>query len=286
MNRLRIGGVPEYFNLPILLAIENGDFAAVDIHLEWIDIPEGTGRMTKALAAGDLDLAIALTEGISKSIVGGNPSTIIHEYVNSPLIWGVHRSAANNRGVPEFKARKFAISRYGSGSHLMAILYAEQNGVKASDLVFEVVNNLQGAQVALAENPDILFLWEKYTTQPLVDRGEFFRVDEFPTPWPCFVLAASNNCLRSHRSSVRHVVQVITESILKQVKSPTFAAAIANRYGLKPEQIAEFLPHTTWNGHWKSPEIAITKVFSALSKLDLFASSKQVAELWTSIDLD
>ena len=49
MIKIRIGGVPEHFNLPWHLAIEDGMFAHHGIDLEWIMFPEGTGAMNKAL---------------------------------------------------------------------------------------------------------------------------------------------------------------------------------------------------------------------------------------------
>ena len=58
---LRVGGVPEHFNLPIHLAIERGDFNSRGIKVEWVDFPGGTGAMTKALREGTIDVCILLT---------------------------------------------------------------------------------------------------------------------------------------------------------------------------------------------------------------------------------
>ncbi|NNM17841.1 MAG: ABC transporter substrate-binding protein, partial [Croceitalea sp.] len=42
MKKVKIIGVPEHFNLPWHLAIEEGAFEARGIDLVWTDIPEGT----------------------------------------------------------------------------------------------------------------------------------------------------------------------------------------------------------------------------------------------------
>lgn len=88
MTKIRIGGVPEHFNLPWHLAIEDGMFASQGIELEWIDFPEGTGAMNKALRDKEIDLAVILTGGIIKDIAAGNPSKILQLFVSSPLQWG------------------------------------------------------------------------------------------------------------------------------------------------------------------------------------------------------
>ena len=45
MKNIKIGGVPEHFNLPWHLALEEGLFEKADVSVEWIEFPEGTGAM-------------------------------------------------------------------------------------------------------------------------------------------------------------------------------------------------------------------------------------------------
>ena len=69
MNKtIRIGGVPEHFNLPIHLAREHGSFEKRGINLEWTTFKGGTGQMTKALRDKEVDACILLTEGIIADI--------------------------------------------------------------------------------------------------------------------------------------------------------------------------------------------------------------------------
>ena len=49
MKTIKIAGVPEHFNLPWHLAIDNGDFEKENIDLQWTDVPEGTGKMCQML---------------------------------------------------------------------------------------------------------------------------------------------------------------------------------------------------------------------------------------------
>ena len=84
MKGLKIGGVPEHFNLPWRLAIEEGKFSEIGLELHWSDMTGGTGQMIKGLDIGSLDIAVLLTEGITKAILDGLPAKIIQVYVNSP----------------------------------------------------------------------------------------------------------------------------------------------------------------------------------------------------------
>ncbi|HNQ27625.1 MAG TPA: ABC transporter substrate-binding protein, partial [Aquaticitalea sp.] len=187
MKIVKIGGVPEHFNFAWYLALKNGEFKARGINLRWQDYHGGTGQMTKALRNDDIDIAVILTEGIIKDIVEGNPARIVQTFVQSPLNWGIH--VANNSDyltIADLKGKRAAISRFGSGSHLMAYINAENNHWDLqNDLKFEVIQDIEGAVKALSEGTADYFMWELFMTKPLVDQGIFRRVGNLPTPWPC-----------------------------------------------------------------------------------------------------
>ena len=147
---IRIGGVPEHFNLPWRLSMEEKRFEHAGIQVSWKDFPGGTGAMARELRHGTIDIALILTEGIVADIIKGNKSTIVGFYVKSPLTWGVHTSGHNSFTSPNaFDKKLFAISRWGSGSHLMAYVYAKKQGWSTEDFDFRVVANLKGAREAL-----------------------------------------------------------------------------------------------------------------------------------------
>lgn len=69
MKNVKIGGVPEHFNLAWYLTLKEGSYKEKNINLRWKDYFGGTGQMCKALRDGDIDLAVILTEGIIKDII-------------------------------------------------------------------------------------------------------------------------------------------------------------------------------------------------------------------------
>ncbi len=129
MKNIKVAGVPEHFNLPWHMCIEDGTFKKNGLDVSWKDFPDGTGAMCKALRNKDVDVAVILTEGIIKDILNGNDAKIVQEYIASPLIWGIHVAAGSNyQDIQDLKNAKVAISRYGSGSHLMAYVNAKNLG--------------------------------------------------------------------------------------------------------------------------------------------------------------
>lgn len=248
MKTVRIAGVPEHFNLPWHLAYEEDAFFQRGIDLNWQDIPEGTGKMCELLATGETELAIILTEGITKSIIEGNPSRIIQGYIATPLFWGVHVSATSDfHQVADLQGKKAAISRYGSGSHLMAYILAQNHGWETDSLEFEVVNQLDGAVHALNSAQADYFMWEHFTTKPLVDAGVFRWLDDCPTPWPCFVIAASHEFISSEKLVIGHILDLINLYTAEFKSIPSIDRTLANRYGQKLEDIREWLGITNWS---------------------------------------
>jgi len=251
MKEIKIGGVPEHFNLPWHLAMEANKFSKKGIDLQWKDFHGGTGAMCKALRDGSIDMAVVLTEGIIKDIINGNPSKIVKVYVESPLLWGIHVGAESHfRTVEDLKEATIAISRYGSGSQLMAIVNAHKNGFETENLQYEIVKNLNGGIEALTNGTADYFMWEHFTTKPLVDSGVFRRIESVTTPWPCFVIAVRNDVLEQDSKMIRVILKVINKQ-LKKFETPYkiegLDALLATRYEQQLEDIKEWLSITKWN---------------------------------------
>ena len=249
MKQVNIGGVPEHFNLAWYLTLKDGSYKDKGINLRWKDYFGGTGEMCKALRDKEIDLAVILTEGIIKDIIDGNQSKIVQIFVSSPLVWGIH-VAYNSKfqSIEELKGAKAAISRFGSGSHLMAYVNAKNNKWDLDkDLDFEVVKNLDGAVEALSNNKADYFMWEKFTTKPLVDRGVFRRIGECPSPWPCFVIAARTDFIKKDYKTLQTILKIINNTTHEFKKIPNIDRTISNRYDQKLEDVKEWLKLTEWS---------------------------------------
>jgi len=249
MKKVNIGGVPEHFNLAWYLTLKNGEYKDEGINLRWKDYFGGTGEMCKALREGEIDLAVILTEGIVKDIIAGNPSTIVQTFVASPLIWGIHvANHSKYKTTEDLKGTKAAISRFGSGSHLMAYVNAQNNNWNLNeDLNFEVIKNLDGAVEGLTNEQADYFMWEKFTTKPLVDDGTFRRIDNCPSPWPCFVIAVRTEFLENNKEDVKTILNIINETTKEFKDIPCIDTTIANRYDQKIEDVEEWLNITEWS---------------------------------------
>ena len=209
MLHLKVGGVPEHFNLPWHHCIEKALFEKESIKIEWIDYKGGTGAMCKALREKEIDLAIILSEGIVYDIIQGNEAQLMSWYVTSPLIWGIHTSANNEfNHVNDLQNKRYAISRFGSGSHLMAYVDALNRNWTIKDDKWVVVNSLNGALESLKNNESEIFFWEKFTTKPYVDKGELKRLAECPTPWPCFAIAVRNELISNYKLELKKVIDI------------------------------------------------------------------------------
>ncbi len=280
MTKLHIGGVPEHFNLPWYLTLRDKAYHEKDVNLRWKDYHGGTGQMCKALRSGEIDMAVILTEGIIRDIVEGNSAKIIQVFVKSPLIWGVHVAKNSTyRQVDDLRGTEAAISRFGSGSHLMAYVNAENEGWNIEqDLNFTVVENLAGALQMLPEGNGDYFMWEKFTTKPYVDNGPFRLVGECPTPWPCFVIAVREEVLSSNATAVQSILEIINETTKEFKNIPGIDTMIAERYDQKLEDVRAWLELTEWDQKNLTAE-EVNEVQQKLQQLDLINTTLPVEEI-------
>jgi len=279
MKKARVGGVPEHFNLPWHQCIQNGSFKKDGVNLSWKDFPGGTGAMCKALRDNEIDIAIILTEGIVKDIIAGNPSKIVQTYIETPLIWGIHVGANSNyHDLEHVNGKKIAISRYGSGSHLMSYVNAQNNDWSTSDLNFEVVKNLDGAVEALTQGTADYFMWEHFTTKPLVDQGVFRRLGDCPTPWPCFVIAVRDEFLENNKQVLDSILNIINNQTSLFKSLPSINKELAVKYDQKIEDINEWLKITEWSQKQISDEV-LDKVQHQLFELDILEHKVDSSQL-------
>ncbi|WP_055444928.1 substrate-binding domain-containing protein [Lacinutrix himadriensis] len=284
MKTVKIGGVPEHFNLAWYLTLKNGEYKDEGINLRWKDYFGGTGQMCTALRDGEIDLAVILTEGIVKDIIDGNPSTIVQTFVASPLIWGIHVAEHSNyKTIEDLKGTKAAISRYGSGSHLMAYINAQNNNWDLDkDLNFEVIKNLDGAVEGLTNEKADYFMWEKFTTKPLVDDGTFRRVANCPSPWPCFVIAVRTEFLENNKEDVQTILNIINNTTKEFKDIPSIDKSIANRYDQKLEDVQEWLSLTEWSQEVMD-EKTVANVQEKLFDLEIIPEKWEYNKLITKI---
>lgn len=247
METIRIGGVPEHFNLPIHLAIESGAFSKEGIDVKWKDFEGGTGQMTQALQQDECDICIVLTEGIVSAIFNNNPSKIISGYTKSPLVWGVHtRNDGDIKNYNKIFDKKIAISRIGSGSHLMPMVDAMLKDKKIEEDQFVKVQNIEGAIDSLNRSESDIFYWEKFMTKPYVEKKLLKRIGEFVSPWPCFQMAATEKIIKAKPQLLDRVLKIIHKACDLFMKDPNAPSFIADRYQLGYPDAQHWYHTTEW----------------------------------------
>lgn len=247
MKTLRIIGVPEHFNYPFRILEKNQPFLNKGIQIQWIDESRGSGQMNQELRNDEADIAILLTESFLKGVEAGNLAKMIGYHVETPLNWGIHiRSKSPVNTLSELDKKHFLVSRMGSGSHLMALVLAKREGWKPEELTFELVGNMDGAKDAMVEGSEGIFLWEKYTTAPMVKNGTMKQIGEVPSPWPCFVMVASEKALTDFGNvvfEVRDEVYKISKTLDADQDCSTI---LADFYQLEEQDVEKWQEQTRW----------------------------------------
>ncbi len=277
---IRVGGVPEHFNLPWHLAIENGDFEKEGLEIIWTDFYGGTGAMTKALREKETDVAVVLTEGIVAAIIKGDPAKIIGQYVRSSLVWGIHTAAQSKfQDASELKGQRYAISRFGSGSHIMTFVDAINRGWNPAEQQFVKVGNLDGARKAMVAGEADALLWEKFTTKPYVDSGELRRIGISITPWPCFVMAVNEDFLKEKREAIQKMLLVIYKCCRQFMEMPDAIEMVAERYGLQKEDAEEWFKQTKWSTNTLMSKAVLNNVVDTLLDVKVIEEKKKPKHL-------
>lgn len=192
-----IAGVPEHFNFPLVILSEKRPD-----HFEFVQCPGGSGEMASRLIQGKdiehardgVDLAVMLPEAALKFVDENPEYQIFGEYTDTPIEWGVYtRFDSDLKSWDDVQGKIFGISRYGSGSELMAYYGHHQSGWKTEEINFEVVQDLDGAKNAFQDKKIDVFLWEVMTSKKMVDGKEWRQIGSLSGDWPGFVFVGQKN---------------------------------------------------------------------------------------------
>ncbi|KAF7722490.1 hypothetical protein EC973_003110 [Apophysomyces ossiformis] len=221
MKTIRIGYVPEHFSTPLYIARDQGMFDQQQVSVELVCCPGGTGEMTQKLKDKSLDLAIALTEGLVAGITKGQDwYKIVGTYVDAPLCWAISTGNASKHGsIDTLCKTNCAISRFGSGSHIMAYVLADQQGwlSQGEPFTFTALNNFEAMRNAVNDESSAFFMWETFTTKPYHDKGEVRRIGQITPPWPAFLFAGHVDILQGEElPRVLQAIQKATDQFMQQ----------------------------------------------------------------------
>lgn len=277
-------GVPSMFSTP------HPVFAS-PVQVTWHNVPGGTGAMMAALRGGQVDVAIALTEGIIANMLNGNDGSdddvvIISPFVTSPLLWSIVAAGTCEGELSSLSGTPVGVSRLGSGSHLMAFLLAEREGWDASSLDFKVLGDFTGLRRGVNEGEAGYFLWEHFTTKPFWLAREVTHVGDIPTPWPCFMIAARRGWVDQNLAPLHRMLHVVRQACAAfKADAKASIAEVAAHYGLKHADAQAWFATVTYasTGHVEAQ--ILEDVMTALCRVGVL-SVDQVAEATSLVHPD
>ena len=227
-----------------------------------------------------MDLAILLTEGACKFLAENHGFKILQLYIKSPLVWGVHTGKHSKiKNYEEAYSSKIAISRFGSGSHLMPQVDAHFKKKNINEKQFEIIKNLDGALKSFKENPSQIFYWEKFTTKPYVDNGQLKRIGEFITPWPCFVIVAREDVLTEYKKEVKSILEVINYASKQFMNSSNARETLVDQFTMLPEDAHQWFFMTEWDTEINAPAKTLENVMQILKDCGVMEETMESKDL-------
>lgn len=249
-----IGLVPEHFNAPLFMGMQNRWFSkdpsSCPVNIKLVECAGGTGEMRRMLLNGSLDIAIGLTEGLAAGIASGDDMyRIAGTFVPTPLVWAISTGVNSTvNSVDELKGARIAVSRFGSGSHIMFNVLATQKGWE-EPFDFDVQNDFKGMRDSVNSNLDKGFMWETFTTKPYYDTGELKRIGELKAPWAAFLIAIRLERFAAEPDLLEHTFEIMKRCCDNFLKSKDTESLnfIANTFQQRVDDVQEWYKTVGWS---------------------------------------
>ncbi|KAJ3529879.1 hypothetical protein NMY22_g8819 [Coprinellus aureogranulatus] len=264
---LRVGYVREHFSSPLLQLAEQDGGKTFTL----VECPSGTGQIISRLTNNEIDVAIALTDALITGIAKGSKAyKLVGSYVSSSLNWAVITGKDTKyQSIDDLKDTTIGISRYGSGSQVMAYVMAQQNGWPTDQLKFQVNNDIHGLIDSVNEGSTSAFMWEWFTTKPWVDAGKARFIGSVPTPWPSWLIVA--NPERADPKDVKHLLERLTgfvrEFDSEEKREKDDVKFIKEKFGYPEEDVKAWLKTVKYPQNClEIPKEVIANTLSTLEK--------------------
>jgi len=160
----------------------------------------------------------------------------------------------------------------------MSIVDAADRGWDTSSPKFEIVGGLEGARKAFAAGEAEVFFWEKATTDPYVQSGEFRLVGIRKTIWPAFVICVHEKVLAAHGEKLRTMFEVLIRHCKQLVSDQDAVKRIAKRYELDPHETEMWFSSTVWDESFAMPNRALPLVIQYLNRLEIVTAPTAMPE--------
>ncbi|TFK18119.1 hypothetical protein FA15DRAFT_675530 [Coprinopsis marcescibilis] len=238
---LRVGYVREHFSSPLLQLSEEDGGKTFTL----VECPSGTGQLISRLTDDEIDIAIALTDALITGIAKGSKAyKLVGSFVATPLNWAVITSTSTEfKDITDLQDTTLGISRYGSGSQIMAYVMALQQGWPTDNLKFQINNDIHGLIDSVNDGTTSAFMWEWFTTKPFVDAGKARFIGSVPTPWPSWLIAANPD--RAQPAAVSKFLNGLTKYIRefdsKKSREKINIEFIKEKFGYPEEDIKAWL---------------------------------------------
>lgn len=267
---LRVGGVPEAFNLPF----QDASFGGIPV--QFVQCGGGSGEMIQKLEQRTIDVAFALTDCIVAAIEKEKNVRIIAPVVVSPLTWAVCTREGLN--MTQLQNARWAVSRLGSGSHVMAMVLAKQHDL-STDMQFVVEGSFDRMCDAVKAQRADAFLWEIFTTTPLLQNEPIDIVDKVQTPWPSFSAAVASDCQRME--DVRAVVRSFLQQAHIFKNDASSVQRICTQYGMTEKSAARWLAEVEYAtpGDFCVPLQVLEQTRTLLREAGVIERSKEFVDI-------
>jgi sulfonate transport system substrate-binding protein len=274
-NLIKVGGVNEHFNLPWIKLCEESNSKSIsdltrenNFKLDWKTFAGGTGVLTTALQNNEIDIAVLLTEGLLLDIIKNKNLSLICFHVSNPLRWAIH-IRKNDLENFSFGNKKFAISRFGSGSHTMAKFLLNEKNIPYDDKLMVEVGSLEGGLKSVEENIADIFLWEKFTTQPFLEEHNLIANGEVLTPWPPFSVATTKIFQKENPELLKEIISEVKSNSQKILNNSSTLSELNSRWKIENENSQRWLSEIIWDDELPVNQKKLASVLDNMKKAGL-----------------
>ena len=98
------------------------------------------------------------------------------------------------------------------------------------------------------ENSVLVFVFRFNSSGKISKHSNIFRrIDNCPSPWPCFVIAVREDFIEKNTNELKNILNIINNTTREFKDIPSIDKTIANHYEQQLSDVQEWLSITEWS---------------------------------------
>ena len=219
--------------IPVWLAQDRGFYKAEGLNAQIVTF-QGGADLTKAVAAGSVDVGVNGLGGIMPAIIQGQPLKVVYGGFNEVSYQWM--AAPGVKSVQDAKGKAWGVTKIGSDTDFMTRYVLNKNGIAPANgaKIVQGISSPAAADAALSTGQIQVAAVAADNDQPLKEKSKGYHLiaseSDYTKSYPDHMVFGQQSYIQQNQSTVTSFLRALSKAITFEKSNPSAAQQAMIKY--------------------------------------------------------